>query len=196
MNSWLVDYSQPHAFKPVVIAFSLTIQVRLLDYPNSQFVGCVAIPERVKFMNVRRAVAPVVCLLACVWSSPAQQREDAGRMYERIYAIVPMIGSGTLADPKRPMFIPAPGQRVAGDRTGIIAFNSVTSDDGTVALVEIITATKTDLAPIKAQITAQIPLTAGVQLFDRNSTMPSVVQAAFQSMKKNFDITKFRVVVP
>jgi hypothetical protein len=147
-------------------------------------------------MNVRRAVVPVVCLLACAWLSPAQQREDAGRMYERIYAIVPIIGTGTMADPKRPMFIPAPGQRSPGDRTGIIAFNQVTSDDGTFALVEIVTATKADLASIKAQITAQIPLTPGVQLFDRNATLPSVVQAAFQSMKKSFDITKFRVVVP
>jgi hypothetical protein len=147
-------------------------------------------------MNVQRAVVPVVCLLACAWSSPAQQREDAGRMYERIYAIVPIIGAGTAADPKRPMFIPAPQPRAAGDRTGILAFNSVTSDDGTFALVEIVAATKADLAPVKTQITAQIPLTAGVQLFDRSSTSPSAVQAAFQPLKKNFDITKFLVVVP
>lgn len=117
-------------------------------------------------------------------------------MYERIYAIVPMVGSGTAADPQLPMFIPAPQPRAVGNRTGILAFNSVISDDGTVALVEIVAATKADLAPVKAQITAQSALTPSIQLFDRASTSPLVVQAAFQPLKKSFDITKFMVVVP
>ena len=147
-------------------------------------------------MNVRKIVVPVVCLASCAWSSVAQQREDPARMYERIYAIVPMIGAGTKADPRRPMFVPTPQQIFAANHTGVIAFNQVTSDDGNSALVELVMATKTDLATVKAQINAQVALTPSIQLFDRASTSPLTVETAFKLLKKNFDITKFAVIVP
>lgn len=112
-------------------------------------------------------------------------------MYARIYAIVPMIGSGTWEDPKRPMF--APPQITPGNRTGIIAFNHVESDDGNFALIEIVAATRPQLKLIVGQINAAAP--AGLQLFDRLTTSPATVQSAFQQFKKNFDITTFRLVV-
>jgi len=56
-------------------------------------------------MNVRWAVMPVVCLLLIAASAFAQHRVDAGSMYARIYAIVPMVGSGSWNDPVRPMFV-------------------------------------------------------------------------------------------
>lgn len=74
-------------------------------------------------MNVRRTVMHIVCLLVIVGSAVAQHRVDPGSMYARVYAIVPMIGSGTWNDPKRPMFAPVPSQMTPGVRTGIIAFN-------------------------------------------------------------------------
>jgi hypothetical protein len=76
-------------------------------------------------MNARRAVMPVVCLLVVVGLAFAQQSVDPGSMYARIYAIVPMIGSGTWDDPTRPMYAPVPQQMTPGSRTGIIAFNQV-----------------------------------------------------------------------
>jgi hypothetical protein len=145
-------------------------------------------------MNVRRAVAPVVCLLATVCSAFAQHRVDPDRMYARIYAIVPMTGSGTWDDPRRPMFAPIPQQMTPGSRTGIIAFNHVESDDGNSALIEIVAANRPQLALVVGQINAAA--VSGVQVFDRSTTSPATVQSAFQLLKKNFDITTFRVVVP
>jgi hypothetical protein len=145
-------------------------------------------------MNVRRAVMPVVCLLAAVGAAFAQHSVDPGSMYARIYAIVPMIGSGTWDDPKRPMFAPVPQQTTPGTRTGIIAFNHVESDDGNFALIEIVAATRPGLALITAQMNAAA--VSGLQIFDRSTTSTATVQSAFQLLKKNFDITKFRVVVP
>ena len=145
-------------------------------------------------MNVRGAVVPVVCLLAAVCSAFAQHRVDPGQMYARIYAIVPMVGSGTWDDPRRPMFAPIPQQTTPGTRTGIIAFNHVESDDGNSALIEIVAANRPQLALIVAQIRAAA--TPSVQVFDRSTTPQATVQGAFQLLKKNFDITKFRVVVP
>jgi hypothetical protein len=145
-------------------------------------------------MNVRRAVMPVVCLLVAVGSAFAQHRVDAGNMYARVYAIVPMIGSGTWDDPKRPMFAPVPEQMTPGSRTGIIAFNHVESDDGNFALIEIVAATRPQLALVTSQMNATA--VQGLQVFDRSITSATTVQSAFQLLKKNFDITKFRVVVP
>ena len=117
-------------------------------------------------------------------------------MYARIYAIVPMVGSGTWDDPTRPMFAPIPQQMTPGSRTGIIAFNQVQSDDGNFALIEIVAATRPQLALITAQMNTQLAGAQGFQLFDRSTTPAATVQSAFQALKKNFDITTFRVVVP
>jgi hypothetical protein len=145
-------------------------------------------------MNIRRAVVLVVCLLAAVGSAFAQHRVAPGSMYARIYAIVPMVGSGTWEDPKRPMFAPVPHQMTPGSRSGIIAYNQVESDDGNFALIEIVAANRQELAKVTAQMSAAaLP---GLQLFDRTTTSVANVQSAFQLLKKNFDITKFRVVVP
>jgi len=147
-------------------------------------------------MNVRRAVVPVVCLLVAVGYVFGQNRVDATHLYARIYAIVPMIGTGTSVDPRRPMFTPIPTQMPPGIRTGIIAFNSVESDDGKFALIEIVAANKSELASITGPIQAQLSAVTGLQMFDRSTTSASTVQSAFQLLKKNFDITQFMVVVP
>jgi hypothetical protein len=145
-------------------------------------------------MNVRRAVVPVVCLLVAIGSAFAQHRVDPFSMYARIYAIVPMIGSGTWDDPKRPMFAPRPQDMTPGSRTGIIAYNHVESDDGNFALVEIVAATQSELSLITSPMTASaVP---GLQLFNRSTTSAASVQSAFQLMKKNFNINQFQVVVP
>lgn len=139
---------------------------------------------------------PMVCLSVIVGSAFAQHRVDPGSMYARIYAIVPMTGSGTWDDPKRPMFAPVPQQMTPGVRTGIIAFNHVESDDGNFALIEIVAANRQELAKITVQMNAQLSAVPGFQLFDRSAASAATVQAAFQALKKGFDITKFRVVVP
>ena len=108
----------------------------------------------------------------------------------------PMIGSGTWDDPKRPMFAPRPQDMTPESRTGIIAYNHVESDDGNFALVEIVTVDRPHLALIAGPIAAQLSTIAGLQLFDRSTNSQATVQSAFQALKKNFDITKFRVVVP
>lgn len=147
-------------------------------------------------MNVRRAVMPVVCLLVAVGSAFAQHRVDPSRMYARIYAIVPMVGSGTWEDPTRPMFAPIPHEMTPGSRTGIIAFNSVASDDGKFALIEIVAANRLELAKITAPVGAAIASVPGLQMFDRSTVPDAAVQSAFQALKKNFDITYFRTVTP
>ena len=72
--------------------------------------------------------------------------------FERVYAIVPLIGRGTNDDPVRPMFVPAGGFRAlnqpsileraqpgfAKPRTGIVSYTSIPTDDGKSAIVEFV----------------------------------------------------------
>jgi hypothetical protein len=94
------------------------------------------------------------------------------------------------------MFAPIPHQMTPGSRAGIIAFSQVESDDGNFALIEIVAANKSELASITGPIQVQLSAVPGLQLFNRATTSAATIQSAFQLLKKNFDITKFRVVVP
>jgi hypothetical protein len=68
----------------------------------------------------------------------AQPRADRRNLYERFYAVVPLVGKGTLVDPIRPMFAPTAEEIQKGDRSGIIAYHFETSDNGKLALVEFV----------------------------------------------------------
>ena len=125
----------------------------------------------------------------------SQHRVDSSQMYERVYAILPIVGQGTWEDPKRPMFTPPPSAMTPGDRSGIIAFHHEVSDDGQLALVEIVAADSPRLAAVLAQL-QNISHLPGVQIFDREKHGRKDIQKAFKVKKKDFDIDRFRVVVP
>jgi len=66
----------------------------------------------------------------------AQERVDPKHLHERVLAVVPIIGAGTYADPKRPLFAPGPNEeRVPG---GIESFEWRPTDDGNFAVVEFV----------------------------------------------------------
>src|SRR4051794_26011898 len=62
---------------------------------------------------------------------------DPRNTYNRLVCVVPMVGAGTAADPRRPQYAPWP-TAPAGSRTQIIAFSHQMSDDGRFALVEFV----------------------------------------------------------
>jgi hypothetical protein len=134
---------------------------------------------------------------------------DPSAIYHRIYAVVPLIGAGTKADPKRPMFTPAPPQVAAApsqttstsvaqtgatpaqptqSHTGIIAYQMQISDDGNFALVEFVGANAAELRGIIN------PSVAGVQaVFERGMASAAQIEAAFQQYKKGFQMSWFGV---
>jgi len=89
-----------------------------------------------------RSVALLLLLINTVF---AQNRVSPQMMYHRVWAVVPLIGTGKPDDPKRPMFVPSPAEQTAkfrkGDRSGIIGYSMQLSDDGQSALVEFVGAT-------------------------------------------------------
>jgi hypothetical protein len=130
-----------------------------------------------------RAAAVLVCLYALITPARAQQPVDPKNMYERVLAIVPLTGSGTVEDPILPMYAPSPRTTNPTSRVGIIAYSYVPSDDGKFALVEFVAR---DRAAFKA-----ILADPSVKAFLKGSSQIADVITAFKQVKKNFDITTF-----
>jgi hypothetical protein len=133
-----------------------------------------------------------VLLVASCLAAIAQQGVDVRNQYERAYAIVPVVGKGTWDDPKRPMFAPIPSQMKPGDRAGIMAFHHELSDDGRMALVEIVFLNRASLVPALNALAAQ----PSVQAFQKGRDKPADIEKAFQAVKKDFRLEKFMVRVP
>jgi hypothetical protein len=119
----------------------------------------------------------------------AQGRVAPENLYPRVLCVVPMVGTGTPSDPRRPMFVPAPpvantqtgpstasanaaanpsdapadpgAPPAATPRTGIIGFQYQLTDDGKSAIVELVGADRDALAEVfKAAVPAQAVLQA------------------------------------
>lgn len=120
-----------------------------------------------------------------------QHQVDPRNRYERVLAIVPWTGSGTIADPKRPLYAPQTGSAVnpqAVDRSsGILAYQCVASDDGTRALCEFVAVHRAALLPIMAD--------PSVISFLKGKDGVASVIAAFTKYKKDFDINQFGMAV-
>jgi hypothetical protein len=120
----------------------------------------------------------------------AQHKVDLRNTYERIYAVVPMIGAGTAEDPRQPMFTPVPGEKPARD--GIIAFTYQLSDDGNTALVEFVARDRAALAPILNDG----PSRADVKIFEKGKDTRRNIEAEFRRHKRDFDLEQFALRVP
>ena len=103
--------------------------------------------------------------------------------YERIIAVVPMVGSGTYADPKRPLFAPR-----TPDPKGIFAFSYEVTDDGQFAIVEFVSRSA---AALKAVVTDK----RIAKSFERTKHKQDEVEAELKKLKKDFDLNKFGVSV-
>lgn len=68
----------------------------------------------------------------------AQRSVPPEYAYHHVWAVVPLIGTGTDADPRRPMLVPAPDQQPATERPDLLSYQMQLSDDGKWALVEFV----------------------------------------------------------
>jgi len=136
-------------------------------------------------------------------STPAvrgQQAVPSPVRYERILCIVPMVGSGTWEDPRRPMFVPSPREkrqrasllrlaprreRISGLRTEILSYHYELSDDGRYALVEFRARSPRAFERILAH------RGPGVKVFRPGRDRRERVEAEFRKYKRRFDWRRF-----
>ena len=137
--------------------------------------------------GVIRAAAVLVCLHTMIPSANAQQRVDPRNMYERVLAIVPLTGSGSVEDPILPMYAPNPRTTDPTSRAGIIAYTYVASDDGKFALVEFVARDRAAFKTLLAD--------ASVKAFVKGVHPLADAVAVFKQFSKNFDINTFGVRV-
>lgn len=135
-----------------------------------------------------RLPAVVVCLGG---SLLAQHRVDLRNTHERVLCVVPLVGSGTPADPIRPQYAPlppVPGAPPSND--GIIAFTFQLSDDGKRALVEFVAADQSAFTDLLADTNPE------VKVFKKGKDKREDIDKEFKKHKKNIDLDKFGVAVP
>ena len=82
------------------------------------------------------------------------------------------------------MFAPLPSQ--AAGRNGIIAFQHVVSDDGTLALAEFVAVNRGALIPI---LTSTAP---GVIVFEAGKYTQAQIETVFKKYKASFSFNNFR----
>jgi hypothetical protein len=139
-------------------------------------------------MNALRAVVPIVCLLGSISAAIAQPRVDWRNKYERVIAIVPMVGQGTAADPVRPEYTPVLSAGATPATIPFLGFAVAMSDDGNSALVEFVALNQTAFQVILADAT--------IQTFLKGRDTRQAAEAAFQQYKASFSIANFGVRVP
>ena len=147
---------------------------------------------------VRSAAAGLiaVCFAAAL---PAQMRYSTAPSdpYQHIYAIVPMVGGGTVADPKRPMFVPAGGfaQSLPAKvtvatpivaRKGVVGYHAQITDDGLAAIVEFIATDTSAFSEILGSRDAR------VQVFQKGIHSMSAMETLFKARKKDFSFSTFQ----
>ena len=134
--------------------------------------------------------------LSLVCSALGQRLVDPRSLYERLYVVAPMIGTGSWTDPKRPLYAPSPTQMNPTSRTGIIGFTHVLSDDGQFALVEFVARDAKAFDYILADIAVNINVNTNIKAFRKGKDKREDIEAEFRKHKKDFSFEKFGVSVP
>ena len=106
---------------------------------------------------------------------------DPYNSYHRVYAVVPMTGSGSSADPIRPLY--APSVADINPSTGIVGFTSELSDDGKYALIEIVARQRSAFAKLLGD--------KSIASFEKGTVPPSAIETAFVRYKPSFRFSQF-----
>jgi hypothetical protein len=113
---------------------------------------------------------------------------DPRYSYHRVIAVVPLVGSGTQADPIRGKYVPT-AQTAGPPGTGVIAFAVEPTDDGKRAIVELVAVNRAALAQVLADHES------GVLVFEKGSVSDAAIESAIRPLRKDFSLRNFGVVL-
>ncbi len=136
-------------------------------------------------MSFRRLAAVLVITLGV---AHAQPRVPLTNTYERLICVVPMVGSGTAQDPRRPLYAPVRGATLAGE--GIIGYAAQISDDGKSAVVEFVARDRSAFEQILNENRAD------VKVFVKGRAKKADIERELRQYKKDFNLDTFGVAVP
>ena len=138
-----------------------------------------------------------VLLFLCL-SLAAQLQVDRRNLHERIFAVVPIIGTGTAEDPFRPAHTPAPppldaqtgAPQAQAPSEGIIGYSMVRTDDGKHAIVQLVAR---DRSAFKDLLTDNSP---DVKAFEKGKAKREDIEAEFRKWKKDFTMDQLGGIQP
>jgi hypothetical protein len=142
----------------------------------------------------RGSVFAILFLCLLVVPHLAQQRVSPGHLHERIRCVVPVVGSGTYDDPRRPAFVPPQSDNSAESRSPstesnekapLLSYSYQLSDDGQFALVEFVALDQSAFDEIKAEAARQ-----GFKVFEDGKHRKSEILREFRKYKKDYDADK------
>lgn len=113
----------------------------------------------------------------------AQRAVDPRYTYNRVIGVVPLVGAGTPADPKRPQYAP-----LVSDPNAIAAFYFEPTDDGNSAVVEFVAQNRSAFAALLAN--------RALTLFEKGRVPKAQIETAIRRARKDFDLDKFGLVMP
>jgi hypothetical protein len=111
--------------------------------------------------------------------------------HERLIAVVPMVGAGTLEDPRRPQFAPPPrGKGEALSPAGIIGYSYQLTDDGNSAIVEFVARDRAAFQTIMAD------RTGAVKFFEKGKVNRQDLLTELQQHKRSVNLDQLGVRIP
>ncbi len=154
----------------------------------------------------RFLITAIFCSLICSAQVMKVPLESLG---ERLIAVVPMVGKGTVDDPVRPKYTPIPmtaalqakltkegklrlpvektdTEKIAEDRLRIGAFSYVLSDDGKSAIVEFVARDRAAFSEILKD--------SGVKAHPKSKLNDAAVIDDLKKVKKSFSASTLRTV--
>jgi hypothetical protein len=133
----------------------------------------------------------LLVLIAFVLAVPAsaQYKVHPRDRYERLIAVVPLVGSGSYSDPIRPLFAPVPGQPRPAWAEQILGFSYQLSDNGKSAIVEFVVQDAGDLRPILEDPRL-------IKAFLKGKDKRQDVEVELRKLKKDVDLTKLGLALP
>jgi hypothetical protein len=135
----------------------------------------------------RYSVVLAILLTFFCESLSAQHAVDASQGFNRLICLVHLIGSGTVSDPRRPEYTPAPG--TAPSRSGIIAWSFQITDDGQMAIVHLVAADRNALQAVLADTRPEI------KVFEVGKATRQQFETEMGMYKAGFNLDTLRVIV-
>lgn len=136
-------------------------------------------------LTLSRRLTTVFIVFAA--SLPSQLRVDPKNSYYRVIAVVPFV-AGASGTPNWPKHVPVATES-GRSATGIIAFACERSDDGKLAIIELVGVNRAALAEVLGD---HAP---GVLVFEKNRVARQDIESAIQPFRKGFSLSSFGVAV-
>lgn len=132
----------------------------------------------------QKFVRPNVVDVALAGTRFGQSPAPPEARYYRLICPVHLTGSGRHGDPRRPEFVPSDGK---AERNGIIAWSMQATDDGNMAILHVVAASRKALDAILNDKRAE------VKVFELGKHGKDAIETEMKRYKKDFNLEKFEV---